>query len=133
MRFEADLDVVVDGTSAHVRGDGATLIVESDAPAAFVGSLRRTAGTPTRRQLTSVADGLAAAGASLHLDGPHGRFVTVGADADSFAVGVLTGTRHLSPGRRAVASSLADIVRRRRVVVAVAGLLVAAVALVRAR
>ena len=119
MHFEADLDVVVDGTSAHVRGDGAALVIESADPGALVSALRRAAGAPTRPQLTLVANGLARRGASIHVEGPRGRFVTVGADADSYALGLLTGTRHLAPGWSAVLFSLVAVLKRRRALVLV--------------
>lgn len=133
MHFQADIDVVVDGVAAHVHGDGAALVVRSPDPRALVASLRRTAGDP-RQQLTRVADGLAAGGASVHLEGPRGRFITLGADADSSAFGVLAGTRHLSSSWRAFASTGAMVARdRRRLLVLVVGVATAAVVTARRR
>lgn len=125
MYFEADLDVVIDGAEAHVRGDGAALIIESADPVALVGKLRRASGGRARRQLGQVADGLAAHGATLHVDGPHGRLVTVGAGADRTAAGLLVGTRHVAPGWGAAAATLGASVTRRRSAIVAAGLVFA--------
>ena len=105
MRFEADLDILADGSAAHVRGDGSTLIVGSDDPAALVGTLRRAVGP--RRQFARVADGLASKGVSVRVDGPRGPFATIGADADASPLRLLTTTRHVAPASAGAVVSLA--------------------------
>lgn len=114
MRFEADLDLVVDGTRAHVSADGARLVVDAADPARLVKALRRTTHPTSRRQLATIADGLAAHGASMRLQGPHGHVVTVGADADAAALSVLTGSRHVAPGSGRGVLSLAKTIKRPR-------------------
>ena len=105
MRFEADLDILADGSAAHVRGDGSTLIVGSDDPAALVETLRRAVGP--RRQLARVAEGLASNGVSVRVDGPRGPFATIGADADASPLRLLTTTRHVAPASAGAVVSLA--------------------------
>lgn len=113
MRFEADLDILADGSAAHVRGDGSTLIVSSDHPAALVGTLRRALGP--RRQLARIGDGLACNGVSVRVDGPRGPFATIGADADASPLRLLTTTRHVAPASVGAVVSLAGaaVVRHR--------------------
>lgn len=98
MQFVADLDIAVDGSAAHVRGDGATLIVETDRPAPFLVALRRAAGPGSRQHLSRFADRLAENGATVHIDGPRGRVLTVGAGVGSWALRPLSGTRHVATG-----------------------------------
>lgn len=123
LRFEADLDLTVEGTHAHVSGDGDRLIVEAADPARLLETLRRTAG-PSRSGLARLADGLAARGASVRLQGPHGHVLTAGADADARALRLLTGTRHVVPGSGRGALALVSTIHlgrwRRRAWVAIA-------------
>ena len=133
MHFEADLDILADGSAAHVRGDGSTLIVSSDDPAALVGTLRRALGP--RRQLARIADGLASNGVSVRVDGPRGPFATIGADADASPMRLLTTTRHVAPASADAVISLAAaaVVRHRWSWIIGIGSLVTALALWRGR
>ena len=95
MRFEADLAGTVDGRSFHVRGDGATLVVDTDDPSGLVATLRDGG---TRRDLIVLADRLAERGISIEVHGQRGSFLTMGAETDSRALGLIAGSRHVAPG-----------------------------------
>jgi len=122
LNFEASLEVSVDGTHAHVRGDGSALVIESADPTRLLRNLAQATGVHTRRQLGTLADGLASQGASVHVEGPRGRLLTIGAAADSFVVGALMGSRHVAPRWRTLTSTIDDPAKRRRRLAALAGL-----------
>ena len=133
LRVEADLAIEVDGRSAHLRGDGNTLVLTSAHPAsvwaAAVGAaLPAGVGVASGpRAIALVADRLAAAGLSLEVTGPQGRVVRLGDGVQSVLGRVTTGSSAVGPGRpRAVAVLLWQGQRRR---VAVAAMLVSAAAL----
>lgn len=111
MRFEADLELTVDGTDAHISGHGASLVVDSADPARLLRSASGRAGPFSRRELGRMADGLAARGASVRLQGPRGHVLTAGADADARVLRLFTGTRHVVPGSARGALAVASTLR----------------------
>jgi len=133
LRVEADLAIEVDGRSAHLRGDGSTLVLTSAHPESLWAVAGRTA-LPTGvgvasgpRAIALVADRLAAAGLRLEVMGPQGRVVRLGDGVQSVLGRVTTGSSAVGPGRpRALAVVLWHGQRR---VFWVAGLVVGAAVL----
>lgn len=98
MRFEADLDITVDGTTVHVGSDGATLLVEADDPFALTAALRNSGARRNRRNVIDLAERLADRGVSIEVYGPSGLLVALGAPTNARLLGWVFGTRHIAPG-----------------------------------
>ena len=121
LRLEGTVTFTVDGprgsTTGAARGDGPVLRVSTEDPVATWDAVAGAA--PGASALGVLADALSAQGLAVEVSGPHGVLATVGAGADSPLGRVVTGSRHVQPGRPAalrplVVSQLRSGVRRRR-------------------
>lgn len=122
LHLSGQLSLEVDGSGVQVHADGADVRVVAEDVGAFVARLReaataRTGVAPGRRDVGGLADALAAAGITAHLESPSRPVAVAGAGVDSPAGGLLLGTRRVQP-RAAVVVIAAD--RGRRVLAAVA-------------
>jgi hypothetical protein len=131
VHLSGELSLVVDGVDARVQARGAHLrVVTADVPA-FVARVREAAiavggAAPTRRDVGDLAEALAAAGVTAHLESTTRPVAAVGAGVDSAAGALLMGSRRIRP--RAAAVVLAARPARRllaagAVAVALVGLL----------
>ncbi|MGY5883153.1 hypothetical protein [Modestobacter lacusdianchii] len=122
LHLSGQLSLEVDGSGVQVHADGADVRVVAEDVGAFVTRLReaataRTGVAPGRRDVGGLADALAAAGITAHLESPSRPVAVAGAGVDSPAGGLLLGTRRVQP-RVAVVVIAAD--RGRWVLAAVA-------------
>ncbi|GAA4734943.1 hypothetical protein GCM10023328_13760 [Modestobacter marinus] len=107
-----ELSLEVDGSGVQVHADGADVRVVAEDVGAFVARVReaataRTGVAPGRRDVGGLADTLAAAGITAHLESPSRPVAVAGAGVDSPAGALLLGTRRVQP-RAAVVLVAAD-------------------------
>ncbi len=104
IRVEADLGIDVDGTPAHLAGNGSTLILSSPHPervwrAVVSAALPAAVGDLNGpRALGRVGDGLAEAGLRLQVSGPHGTVADLGHGVHSRLGHLVTGSTAVAPG-----------------------------------
>ncbi|WP_299951100.1 hypothetical protein [uncultured Modestobacter sp.] len=132
LHLSGELSLDVDGSGVQVHADGADVRIVAEDVGAFVARLReaataRTGTAPGRRDVGVLADALAAAGITAHLQSPSRQVAAAGAGVDSPAGGLLLGTRRVQP-RAAVVVIAADRGRRVLAALAVAAALVLALA-----
>lgn len=130
LRVEADLDIRVAGTSAHLGGHGDRLTLTCAEPDQLWAAVSVAgAGAPTGfdsgpRAVGRLADELTAAGLGLEVVGPHGTMVRMGHGVHSPLGRAATGSYAVRPGTpSAVASVLGRQQRRTAAAIGVAGLL----------
>ena len=135
VHLSGELSLEVDGAGVQVHADGADVRIVAEDVATFVARVReaataRTGVAPGRRDLGELAEALATAGITAHLETPTRPMAVAGAGVDSPAGALLLGTRRVRPraavvviaggrGRRllaagAVAVVLATVLARRR-------------------
>ncbi len=135
VHLSGELSLEVDGAGVQVHADGADVRIVAEDVGAFVMRVReaataRSGVAPGRRDLGGLAEVLAAAGLTAHLQSPTRRVAVAGAGVDSPAGALLLGTRQVRPyaavvviaagrGRRvlaagALAVALATVLARRR-------------------
>jgi len=133
LSVSADLRLDIDGSKAHLVGDGQSLILHSNDPLRLWSALNQAslpAGVSRAdgpRAIGRAADALLDNGLSVDVTGPHGVLVRLGQGADSRAGRLITGSRGVEFGSaRALGATVRAAGPTRRIVLA--GAVVAAVA-----
>jgi hypothetical protein len=135
LHLSGELSLEADGTGVQVHAEGAHVRVVAEDVGAFVARVREaatahTGAAPGRRDLSGLAEALAEAGITAHLESPTRPVAVAGAGVDSPAGALLLGTRRVRPGAAvvvvatdrgrwllaacAVAVALATVLTRRR-------------------
>lgn len=133
LSVSADLRLDIDGSKAHLVGDGQSLILHSSDPLRLWSALNQ-ASLPAGisrvdgpRAIGRAADALLDNGLSVDVTGPHGVLVRLGRGADSRAGRIVTGSRGVEFGSaRALGATARAAVPVRRI--AISGAVVAAAA-----
>lgn len=133
LSVSADLRLDVDGSKAHLVGDGQSLVLHSTDPlrlwsavnkASLPAGISRVDGP---RAVGRAADALLDSGLSVDVTGPHGVLVRLGQGADSRVGGFVTGSRGVEFGSaRALGATIRAEIPAGRI--AIAGTAVAALA-----
>jgi len=134
LSVSADLRLDVDGASAHLAGDGQSLILHSSDPMRLWSSVNR-ASLPAGisrvdgpRAVGRAADALSDNGLRVDVTGPHGVLVRLGKGADSRAGRIVTGSRGVEFGSaRALGATVRAEVPTGRIALAGAAIAAAAV------
>jgi hypothetical protein len=123
----ADLRFEIDGATATVSGAGSDITVQCSDPARLLASISGAqlpvgvSRVDGPRALGRAADALGSAGLQLTVSGPDGAVLTLGRDARSSVVRVVTGSARVQPGawvatrpllRAALVARLARLRRR---------------------
>jgi hypothetical protein len=102
VQLSGELSLEVDGVGVQVHADGAELRIVAEDVGEFVTRVREAATAwsgvaPGRRDLSGLAEALAASGITAHLESPTRPVAVAGAGVDSPAGAVLLGTRRIRP------------------------------------
>lgn len=135
LHLSGDLSLDVDGVGVQVHAEGSEVRVVADDVGTFVARVReaataRSGVAPGRRDLGGLAERLADAGITAHLESPTRPVAVAGAGVDSAAGGLLLGTRLVRPGAAAVVIAAG---RGRRVLAAAAAAVALGTVLARRR
>jgi len=122
VRFEADLQIEIDGTVVAVGSDDGTLVVTASDLRPVLASLR-TYGPMPAKALRRAAAQLDASGATVRVDTPSARVLTIGREARPQLLTRLIGISHVRV--ESIPSAVAAI-RPKKIVLIAAAILAAA-------